>query len=236
MKLFRKIRIDQINKGQLKKYLLYAIGEILLVMIGISLALQVNNWNEARIRKNTEIGHYMNIRDQIVDDKKLISNLIDYNNGYMQQFKFASGLIEANDRSQMDTLGLIVRNLTNYSDFDRHGNIYETMVNSGEVKLLRNHKIVDGLRILEEKYLYINRMENIHYDAMMTYVVSSITPSIRFSDANIVKPENIFSVEFQNLLFSLLQIMAEKDKVYHDALNVIDNITELINVEIAEKM
>jgi len=41
--------------GATKKYLLYAIGEILLVMIGILLALQVNNWNEERKKNDVEI-------------------------------------------------------------------------------------------------------------------------------------------------------------------------------------
>ncbi len=48
LNLLRKIRRKLINEGRLKKYVIYAIGEILLVMIGILLALQVNNWNEQR--------------------------------------------------------------------------------------------------------------------------------------------------------------------------------------------
>ena len=50
MKLFRKIRQTLIKQGNIKRYLLYAIGEILLVMIGISLAFQVSNWDDNRIR------------------------------------------------------------------------------------------------------------------------------------------------------------------------------------------
>jgi hypothetical protein len=42
----RRIRRSLINTGATRKYLLYAVGEIALVMIGILLALQVNNWNE----------------------------------------------------------------------------------------------------------------------------------------------------------------------------------------------
>ena len=44
----RRIRRTLIEEGHLRKYLTYAVGEILLVMIGILLALQVNNWNESR--------------------------------------------------------------------------------------------------------------------------------------------------------------------------------------------
>lgn len=48
MKIFRKIRQRLLSDNKLKKYLIYAIGEIFLVMVGILLALQVNNWNETR--------------------------------------------------------------------------------------------------------------------------------------------------------------------------------------------
>ena len=46
LNFFRKLRKTMIRDGQAKRYALYALGEILLVMIGILLALQVNNWNE----------------------------------------------------------------------------------------------------------------------------------------------------------------------------------------------
>lgn len=55
IKLFRNIRQKLINEGKTTNYLKYAIGEIILVVIGILIALQVNNWNENRkqnIQKN----------------------------------------------------------------------------------------------------------------------------------------------------------------------------------------
>lgn len=50
--LFRRIRQQLITSGSTTKYLLYAIGEILLVVVGILIALQVNNWNEDRSSVN----------------------------------------------------------------------------------------------------------------------------------------------------------------------------------------
>lgn len=232
MKLFKNVRKSFIREGSFKKYLWYAIGEILLVMIGISLAFQLDNWNENRLKESTEISYYQNIIEQIADDKTLIIELVEFNNLYMSQFKYANEILEANDRSKMDTLGLIVRNLTQYSDFDRKGNIYETLVNSGEIKLLRNQSIVNNIRVIEEKYNYMNRMENIHYDAIMTHAIQAINPVIKFSNGKIQKQEEIYNYEFQNLILSILQVMTEKDKVYQEALREIEFTTILINDEL----
>jgi predicted permease len=46
IKFFRKIRKNMLTENKFSKYLIYAIGEIALVMIGILLILQVNNWNK----------------------------------------------------------------------------------------------------------------------------------------------------------------------------------------------
>ena len=48
IKFFRKIRYDLMGKNKTGKYLIYAIGEILLVVIGILIALSINNWNDNR--------------------------------------------------------------------------------------------------------------------------------------------------------------------------------------------
>jgi hypothetical protein len=48
IKFFRKIRQRLVTENKFSKYMLYAIGEITLVVIGILIALQINNWNENR--------------------------------------------------------------------------------------------------------------------------------------------------------------------------------------------
>lgn len=232
MKLFNRLRQTLIREGNIKRYFFYAIGEIFLVMIGISLAFQLDNWNNDRIMRNSEKIYYQSIKSQITDDKDLILSQEKYNRLYMAQFEYANKLIEKNDRSQLDTLGIIISNLSKYSDFDRQGNIYETMVNSGQRSLLKNQKIVDGIRELEEMYIYINRMENIHYDAVMQHVVKMITPVLKYATMEIKKPEKIFTYEFQNLIIILIQVMEEKDRTYQQALNEIDEVTKMIDQEL----
>ena len=57
IKFFRKIRQNLLSEGKTGKYLKYAIGEIILVVIGILIALQINNWNEDQ--KNKALEKYM---------------------------------------------------------------------------------------------------------------------------------------------------------------------------------
>jgi hypothetical protein len=72
LKFLRKIRKKLLDEGKLKSYLIYAIGEILLVVIGILLALQVNNWNENRKLKKTEQTVLRGLNSDLERNKKLI--------------------------------------------------------------------------------------------------------------------------------------------------------------------
>lgn len=68
IKLFRHIRRSLIQKNQMGKYFKYAIGEIILVVIGILIALQVNNWNENRKNKNEEKTTLIKINEDLTAD------------------------------------------------------------------------------------------------------------------------------------------------------------------------
>ena len=68
IKFFRKIRYELMSSGKASKYLKYAIGEILLVMIGILLALQVNNWNESRLERKEEIEILKEVKNALIYD------------------------------------------------------------------------------------------------------------------------------------------------------------------------
>ena len=73
IKFFRRIRYDLMEKNKTSKYLKYAIGEILLVVIGILIALQINNWNENRKLKGAEIKLLQNFKTSIEADTSRIN-------------------------------------------------------------------------------------------------------------------------------------------------------------------
>ncbi|MBO0323145.1 hypothetical protein J0X14_12630 [Muricauda sp. CAU 1633] len=79
IKFFRKIRQKLLSENKFSKYLLYAVGEIVLVVIGILIALQVNNWNESRknaiVRKNYSISLISDFKKDSLDLNNLIVRL-----------------------------------------------------------------------------------------------------------------------------------------------------------------
>ena len=80
---FRRIRQGLLAENRFSKYLLYAIGEILLVVIGILIALQINNWNETRKTRVVEIGLLKTIKSDL--EFSLNDVRIDYDNNIRSQ-------------------------------------------------------------------------------------------------------------------------------------------------------
>lgn len=76
---FRKIRQNLLTENKVSKYLLYAIGEIVLVVIGILIALQINNWNEKRKEVKVETKILLEIKNNLQSDLiDLEENIINY--------------------------------------------------------------------------------------------------------------------------------------------------------------
>ena len=76
IKFFRKIRYNLMGKNKTTKYLKYAIGEIILVVLGILIALQINNWNENRINSNKETSVLANIHKEFKRNKKQLDSVV----------------------------------------------------------------------------------------------------------------------------------------------------------------
>ena len=74
--VFRRIKHQLVHEGQLRKYLGYALGEILLVVIGILIAIQVNNWNENRKGRQYEQYILQEIVNNLAGDGEQIKRML----------------------------------------------------------------------------------------------------------------------------------------------------------------
>ena len=109
IKFFRRIRQNLLSEGKTNKYLKYAIGEIVLVVVGILIALAINNWNETRKNKST----LTNYTESLIKDlKQDIIILNEQTNFALSDNKVLQNLIErlSSPHVNNDSLIKIVRN------------------------------------------------------------------------------------------------------------------------------
>lgn len=83
---FRKLRNGEIKMGITRKYLLYGLGEIILVVIGILIALQINNWNENQKNNALALKYLSNVQTDLAQDTTVFSNTLIEIEG-MAEFK-----------------------------------------------------------------------------------------------------------------------------------------------------
>lgn len=76
IKFFRRIRHHLVAENKFSKYFLYAIGEIILVVIGILIALSINTWNENRLRANKETTILVNIHKEFKENKNQLERVV----------------------------------------------------------------------------------------------------------------------------------------------------------------
>ena len=166
IKFFRHIRRSLIQKNQMGKYFKYAIGEILLVVIGILIALQINNWNDARKEKN-ELNQYLaKISNNIALD---IQNLQDIKTKRATTNKACQKALTNFQNNEYDLL--VNMNAANaFIDFyftpNQSG--YEALKNSsylGKINGTRADSLIDSYntivnKTLKEEISYFNFIES----------------------------------------------------------------------------
>ena len=146
IKFFRKIRqglISDLPAGKagskFSKYLLYAVGEIVLVVIGIFIALQLNLWSENRKLDDVRQGYYHQLLDDLNKDKAYIEETIadidSFRGGYNKYLKTF-------DEPNLNTNQLLA-NLFNVEITSLvigfNTSTIETLENTGDIKLLEPH-------------------------------------------------------------------------------------------------
>lgn len=107
LRFFRQIRQHLLADNKFSKYLMYAVGEILLVVIGILIALQINNWNEDRIHRKQEKEFIESVKNDLKQDRDFIELIIAQLEPRMEAYQTLNkdlvGLYD-NDRESLDTV------------------------------------------------------------------------------------------------------------------------------------
>ena len=139
LRFFRQIRQRLLTENKFSKYLLYAIGEILLVVIGILIALQVNNWNEERKAGQVELSLLEELKADLEYSKKELEQVSDTNKEYLEGYRLIHSYIEE-DRAYNVVLDSAFTNLDLWSQPYLSTMTYETIKTKG-IDLIQNDSL-----------------------------------------------------------------------------------------------
>ena len=230
IKFFRKIRFDLMKKNETSKYLKYAVGEIVLVMLGILLALQVNNWNE--IRKVNEL---QNIFIQSIASDLKIDRANLQSNISIQTEKYKSIQILLNEvpnlgkenKTKLDSLmhSIIYENPTFFPVIGT----YQSALSSGKLSQYSNNVLISDITILYDN----NYSRMIYVGEALDDRFFKIGEKYKFEKRmkKFKKMSEIQIIEFQDDIYWFGSMIEFYLKRCDETLNTVDSVLESFTIK-----
>ncbi len=197
IKFFRKIRYNLVEKNKTGKYLKYAIGEIILVVFGILIALQINNWNENKKQHFNDIEFLKNLRNEIVLDSLSISNRISFYHrinkdieNTVMMLDTSTALTAANIKFVSETIEMVEVLLPTYKNLDRNG----LMLASGAIKRL-NQDLNNNYLIYLDNFKFSYDLSNKMTTSLNEAINNELYPNVDLNFTNPLKNRVEFNFE-----------------------------------------
>lgn len=224
--------------GKTGKYFKYAIGEILLVMIGILLALQVSNWNEKQKLDSEEQKTLISLRSELEE------NIIKFDSIYMYHIvrdSVLNRLIDLDPKLEsFDSQDSLIKKADWSWTFNPSRGVYNSIINSGKIELIKDYKLkikIAKLKDIIDDYVddelitleYTSQNIEPLFSSTFSYYMRPRTKVERTKDS-IVYSKVIPSRKFQNqmifLSYNLIGIFEEGPILRNEFVTIIDLINK----------
>lgn len=143
IKFFRKIRYNLMETGKTGKYFKYAIGEIVLVVIGILIALQINNWNENRLNNKEEKVLLLSVKKDFLNAISEFEALNKIRTRIIESTKKVTNLDPT--KFSTDSLHKIFILTLQSPTFNNKAGSLNVLLTSGKINLISNYQLKESL-------------------------------------------------------------------------------------------
>ncbi len=145
IKFFRSFRQKLLNENKVSNYLLYAVGEIFLVVIGILIALQINNWNENRKNAIQERAILQSLQFDLRADVEQINIDLDLKKSMIEEYTFCLDLLsEKKDGTKKDLMENL-KSILQVGGISLNETTFNNLQTTGEIRLIRNKSLADSI-------------------------------------------------------------------------------------------
>jgi hypothetical protein len=152
IKFFRKIRLNLLSENKFSKYLVYAIGEIILVVIGILIALQINNSNELTKQRAKEVQFLKNVKSDLIFEESELERYIGIRESIVNSAQVALEYFNGKPVEDIQIFNYHTFNVGIWQEFQRNNNTFLELINSGNFTIISNDSIKNGLLNLDLIY------------------------------------------------------------------------------------
>jgi hypothetical protein len=180
-KFFRRIRHSLFTENKISKYSVYAIGEIILVVIGILIALQINNWNEQRKIRAVEITYLENISTDLQLNIKALQEFITSREVCIKASDSMIAMFEGERPIDVDDFNRYGIDVMVWYPFQQNDNTYQELLNSGKLSLITNKTIKNQLQNMQSSFKKVTFVEN---EMQQDYEQYLYDPFFNYADLN----------------------------------------------------
>jgi hypothetical protein len=242
IKFFRNMRQNQLTEGKTGRYLKYAIGEIVLVVVGILIALSINNWNENRKVRAYELNQLNEIRENLIESKKEIAEDMEFNATTVELYQHMLAHAEANlpYDAALDSGFFLFANWQ--SPFLPQSG-YETLKTSG-INIIQNETLKKDIVKMHEQHFsfLINDIDKGEWVFSQSVVEEFAAVHLQYFDdgtRRYARPNDYESLKknskYKNILRILIRKRSEGVRTYEKTLKLISELIEKIGDELEKR-
>jgi hypothetical protein len=159
-KIFRKNRQNSLTEGKATNYLKYAIGEIILVIIGILIAIQINNWNENRKLKEKELWNIQSLVKEIKSNNDILKGMFKIDSINRLNAKKILVFLKNKDSKYQDSMGYVFYSTLDPFIFSSRRTAYENL-KAIDFSIIKSNSIREKIiTVYDELYSILENEEN----------------------------------------------------------------------------
>ncbi len=239
LRFFRQIRQRLLSDNKFSKYLLYAVGEILLVVIGILIALQLDNWNDERAKRDREFTILTEIQRNLEANVNQFSSEIKNQESIVQSIDIIMEQIK-NNIPYNDSLGTKYAAVAWTEEFNFANSAFETLKSFGfdlissdslreniiqlfNIKYIRISDVIQKVSSMEHRQLNTMYLRHIEFDKQGNGIVNDFEKLAK-------------DREFTNMLSSRRIWKIDIINTYKDLIEESLELSEMIDLEVKRRM
>jgi hypothetical protein len=185
IKFFRKIRQNMLMENKTGTYFKYAFGEIILVVLGILIALQVSNWNQLRVEQNSMNAYYAKLANTLEDDIKELRESNDFLNSNGDKLIRCLEILNTENEADIEELKAKIGALNVAFANDHSMELFDEFINKGYLSKIEDTELKSQFERVKNGLIKAENWDKVLDNDYVNNVIPFVQNNLNIVDINI---------------------------------------------------